>query len=159
MEGSFRNFTQLYDLIFLSWNPRMVGLEGKLKIISLHRPSMGQDTFHSPKLFQALALDISRDSRAATASLNNLCQILTTLTRKNFSLISILVLKLWVVTVPHPSAGRVRTEFKENQQTASFQFSSIYPCPISFSRTSPTFQEPHLREINVKSLFLIHTII
>ncbi|KAJ7426654.1 Leucine-rich repeat-containing G-protein coupled receptor 6 [Willisornis vidua] len=45
-----------------------------------------RDTFHQPRLFQALsnlALDTSRDE-AATASLPNLCQGLPTLTGKNF---------------------------------------------------------------------------
>ena len=51
---------------------------------------MGRDTFHQTRLLQApsiLALDTAREG-AATASLGNLCQCLTTLTVKNFFLIS-----------------------------------------------------------------------
>ena len=51
---------------------------------------MGRDTFHYPRLLQApsnLTWDTIRDG-AATASLGTLCQVLSTLTGKNFFLIS-----------------------------------------------------------------------
>jgi len=53
-------------------------------------PAMGRDSFHQTRLLRApfnLALNAAREG-AATASLSNLCQGLTTLRVKNFLLIS-----------------------------------------------------------------------
>uniref|UniRef100_A0A803VEK6 Developmentally regulated GTP binding protein 2 n=1 Tax=Ficedula albicollis TaxID=59894 RepID=A0A803VEK6_FICAL len=61
------------------------GLGGTLKLISFH-PCHGRDTFHYPRLLQALSslvLDTSRDG-AATVSLGSLCQGLLALTGKHF---------------------------------------------------------------------------
>jgi len=92
---------------------------------------MGRDLFHQPRVLQApsnLALDTAREG-AATASLDSLGQCLTTLTLKNFFLISNLNLPFfssklsplvlsphmidehvhstfpWAVTGPHPTSG------------------------------------------------------
>jgi len=63
-------------------------LEGTSQIISFQPPAMGRDTSHQTRLLKApsnLALNTAREG-AATASLGNLCQGLTTLTVKNFFL-------------------------------------------------------------------------
>jgi len=65
------------------------GLEGTLQIISFQPPAMGGDPFHQSRLLQApsnLALNTASEG-AATASLGNLRQGLSTLTVKNFFLI------------------------------------------------------------------------
>jgi len=74
--------------------PRIIewfGLERTLKTIHFHHlPSMGRDTFHQPRVLQALsnlALNLAREEEA-TASLGNLSQGLTTLRVKNFLLTS-----------------------------------------------------------------------
>ena len=62
------------------------GLEGTLQIISFQPPAMGRDTFHQTRLLKApshLALNTAREW-AATASLDNLCQCLTTVLVKKF---------------------------------------------------------------------------
>jgi len=67
-----------------------LGLEGTLQITQFHPPALGRDPFHQPRLPQALsnlALNPAREG-AATASLGNLGQGLTTLTGKNFFLLS-----------------------------------------------------------------------
>jgi len=65
-------------------------LKGTLQIISQFQPpAMGRDTFHQTRLLKApcnLASNTSREG-AATASLGNLFQCLTTLPVKNFFLI------------------------------------------------------------------------
>ncbi|KAJ7401499.1 hypothetical protein BTVI_95604 [Pitangus sulphuratus] len=65
--------------------PDWFELGGNLKVHLVPPPIVDTDTFHYPRLFQALsnlALDTSRDG-AATAALGNLCQGLTTLTGNN----------------------------------------------------------------------------
>jgi len=72
-------------------------LEGTLWIILFQPRAMGTDPFHQPRLLKApsnLALDTAREG-AATASLGNLCQGLTTLRVKNFFLIARLNLTLF----------------------------------------------------------------
>ncbi|KAF4798930.1 hypothetical protein TURU_059474 [Turdus rufiventris] len=67
------------------------GLEETLKLTLFPPPALPMDTFHYPRLLQALsnlALDTSRDPGAATASLGTLCRDLPTLIEKNFVLIS-----------------------------------------------------------------------
>jgi len=62
------------------------GLEGTLQIIWFQPPAMGRDTFHQSRVLRApsnLVLNTAREG-AATATLCNLCQGLTTLTAKNF---------------------------------------------------------------------------
>ena len=67
-----------------------LGLEGILKIIWFHPPAMSRDIFHQNRVLTApsnLALNPAREG-AATASLGNLGQGLTTLMGKNFFLTS-----------------------------------------------------------------------
>ncbi|XP_051475419.1 bifunctional 3'-5' exonuclease/ATP-dependent helicase WRN isoform X2 [Apus apus] len=76
--------------------PVWFGLEGNSKIIWFQPPCMGRDTSHQPRLLQApsnLPFNTARDG-AATASLGNLGQGLTTLTLQNSLLISSLHLPL-----------------------------------------------------------------
>ena len=66
------------------------GLEGTLKLIWFQPPAMSRDIFHQPRVLRApsnLALNPAREG-AATASLANLGQGLTTLMGKNFFPIS-----------------------------------------------------------------------
>jgi len=66
------------------------GLEGTLKIIWSNPPAMGRDPFHQPEVLPApssLALNPAREG-PATASLGSLGQGLSTLTGKNFFLLS-----------------------------------------------------------------------
>ena len=65
-------------------------LEGTIKIIRFQPPAMGRDISHQPRVLRApsnLALHTAREG-AATASLGNLGQGLTTLMVKNFLPIS-----------------------------------------------------------------------
>jgi len=67
-----------------------LGWKGPYGSSSSNPPAMGRDTFPQTRLLKApsnLALNRAREG-AATASLGNLCQGLTTLTVKNFFLIS-----------------------------------------------------------------------
>jgi len=67
-----------------------LGWKGPSKIVSFQPPAMGRDPFHQPRVLQALsslALNPAREG-AATASLGNLGQGLTTLMVKKFFLIS-----------------------------------------------------------------------
>jgi len=81
------------------------GLEGTLKIIWFQPPAVGRDIFHQTRLLRApsnLAFNTAREG-AATASLGNLCQCLTTLRVKNFFLISNLNLPSFSLkTLPRP---------------------------------------------------------
>ncbi|PKU29536.1 zinc finger ccch domain-containing protein 11a [Limosa lapponica baueri] len=85
------------------------GLEGTLKIIQFQPPALGRDTSHHTRVVKApsnLALNPSRDG-AATASLGNLGQGLTTLTAKNLYPRSHLnlpssSLKPFFLIFPHP---------------------------------------------------------
>ena len=67
----------------------MVWVGKELKAHPAPTPATGTDTFHYSSLLQApvsnLASNTARDG-AATASLGNLCQRLSTLTGKNFCL-------------------------------------------------------------------------
>ena len=66
------------------------GLGGTLKLIWFQPPAMSRDIFHQSMLLRApsnLAMSTAREG-AATASLGNLGQGLTTLTGKDFFLIS-----------------------------------------------------------------------
>ena len=66
------------------------GLEGTLKLIWFQPPALGRDTFHQTRLLRVLcnlALNTAREG-AATASLGNRRQGLTTLRTKNFFLLS-----------------------------------------------------------------------
>ena len=65
-----------------------LGWKGPSKIVSFQPPAMGRDPFHQPRVLQALsslALNPAREG-AATASLGNLGQGLTTLMVKKFFL-------------------------------------------------------------------------
>ena len=57
-----------------------LGLEETLKLIQFHPPAMGTDPFHQPRLLKAPSNLALNPARAATASLSNLCQGLTTVT-------------------------------------------------------------------------------
>jgi len=68
----------------------MVCVRTDLTYHLFHPPAVGRDTFHQTRLLKApsnLALNTAREG-AATASLGSQCQGLTTLTVKNFFLIS-----------------------------------------------------------------------
>jgi len=63
-------------------------LEGTLQIIWSNPRAVGRDTFHQPRVLRALsnlALDTAREGKT---SLGNLGQAITTLTGKNFFLLS-----------------------------------------------------------------------
>ncbi|KFU85683.1 Zinc finger CCCH domain-containing protein 11A [Chaetura pelagica] len=80
------------DGLFLPPSKKWFGLEGTLKIIQSQPLCMGRDTSHQTRLLQApsnLPFNTARDG-AATASLGNLFQCVTTLTVKNFLLMSYL---------------------------------------------------------------------
>jgi len=71
-----------------SWNG--LGWKGPYRSSGSNPPAMGRDSFHQTRLLRApsnLALNTAREG-AATASLGNLCQGLTTLMVKNFFPIS-----------------------------------------------------------------------
>jgi len=77
---------QILQVRIIEW----FGFKGTLKIISFQPPAMSRDIFHQPRLLRApssLALNPAREE-AATASLGSLFQCFTTLTMKNFFLIS-----------------------------------------------------------------------
>jgi len=62
-------------------------------------PAMGRDTFHPTRLIKvpfSLVLNTAKEG-ASTASLRNLCQCLTTLTVKNFFLLSYLNLPSFIL--------------------------------------------------------------
>ena len=74
------------------------GLEETLQITQFHPPALGSDPFHQSRLPQALpnlALNPAREG-AATASLGNLGQGLTTLMRKKFHHLLFVFQQEWV---------------------------------------------------------------
>jgi len=91
---------------------------------------VGRDTFHQTRLLKApsnLALNTSREG-AATASLVNLCQGLTTLTVRNFFLIANLNL---------PSSSLKPLSLVLSQQALLKVYSLLsYKLPLSIKRAS-----------------------
>jgi len=94
---------------------------------------MGRDTFHYTRLLEApsnLALNTAREG-AATASLGNLCQCLTTLRVKNFFLMSKPTLFQFKAIAPCPvTPGPCKKSLSSNNTNDLFGFFAFYFSPF-----------------------------
>jgi len=126
------------------------GLEGTLKIISFHPPAIGRDPFHQTRVLRApssLALNPDREG-AATASLGSLGHGLTSLTVKNFFIISHLNLPSFslkpspLVLSPHALAQPLSSSLADPPGTGSC--SKVSPQPSLPQAEQPQLSQPVL---------------
>ena len=125
------------------------GWKAPLKDIQLQPPAMGRDPFRQPRVLRApsnLALNTAREG-AATASLGNLGQGLTTLRVKNFFLISSLNLPSFSLK-PSPLVLSLHALVKSPSPALLQQVlescSKVSPQPSLLQAEQPHLSQPFL---------------
>ena len=121
------------------------GLEGTLQITQSHSPAMDRDPFHQPRLLQAPsnpALSTAREG-AATTSLGNLGQGLTTLIIKDFFLIPNLNLPTFSLK-PSPLVLSQPLSSSPAAPPGTGSCSKVSPQPSLLQAEQPQLSQPFL---------------